>query len=71
MLDDENAVLDRAGLESIQAPATLPRIVDEGGQNVFLRLMIDKKDCETRLSPDDLANLLEDGFRAYRRMARE
>lgn len=68
-------ILDRAGLESIKPQGSIPRIVDEGGQDVWLRALIDgphgKVDCEVRLTPGVLGNLLKDGLAAYVRMARE
>lgn len=60
-----DTVLDRAGLESIQTEASLPRIVREG-ERVLLKVYFDRRDHEIELSADTLGGLIADGFRIYR-----
>ena len=60
-----DTVLDRAGLESIQAEASLPRIVREGNR-VLLKAYFAGRDHEIELSADTLGGLIADGFRIYR-----
>lgn len=69
-MTDHDTQLAEQGLESIDK-AALPRIVDEGGQNVWLKFFAAGRDHEIRLSPNALANLVADGFEAYRRLSRE
>lgn len=61
-------ILDRAGLEPIDR-GSLPRIVDEGNA-VWLRVHLEGRDCEVRLSPGTLGTILQDGLAALLRMGK-